>query len=205
MGFMEDPESKADSFASVVNCTSNNRKVLVKCLRELPVSVYKEKAIEVASMRKGFQWPFIPSMDKEFVTISPTDFLNKSVDIGTKQRETFASVDLLTGINDVEGGLYIGPVIGITGDPKSFLPNKTEFDSVLVPKCTELAYGARANTVLEELIRSEYTLWDEPMNAAKTPRPGGEYVHRLVVYSTNVSHLEFPHGILHKEVVHLPL
>ena len=108
----------------------------------------------------GLQTLFAPTIDGELVKEHPKEILLGDSNGLAKGREFFSQLDLLMGINAVEGLMMLDPSVGIE-EPETFKPNRTHFEEELLPFILPYELGEFPN-IVKQIIAHEYTDWDDP-------------------------------------------
>lgn len=160
------PKQDAQTFGKLVGCDMTESSQLVECLRHKSPEMINATLNDVTNDLIKFQMPFIPTVDGEFVKEDPKDLLLGTSEISAKNREVFASVDLLMGMNIDEGLLALGPIIGVF-DVENFEPNRTYFEETLLPFILPYQLGADFPEVVKDIIVHEYTDWSDPEDMKK--------------------------------------
>ena len=154
-----------ESFGKIIGCTNMESGQLVDCIRN---QTTKKVTSILNDPNKGLMampFPFLPSIDGEFIKEPPRDVLNSITGLSSNARKFFSSLDFMTGINAEEGILMLPAFLKI--DPDNFFPNKSYFEEVLVPQSLRQALGIDVPELIKYIVASEYTNWDDPYNKLK--------------------------------------
>ena len=159
-----DPKKDAEKLATLVDCTTDNTKDMMECLRRAPVEKLNATLNDLANWEMSLPMPFVPSVDDDFVPRFPDVSLDVDQTENSDLRKLFSSFDLMIGINSGEGGGSVSPMTGADTDAENFLPNSTFFAETLVPFMINIMVAKDAPDVLRDIIVAEYTDWDDPEN-----------------------------------------
>ncbi|KAK3582040.1 hypothetical protein CHS0354_025646 [Potamilus streckersoni] len=152
--------SSIGNIGSYLGCNHTRSDDLVKCLRSVP-----EKDILQAIKSNDFRTIFQPVVDGDMVTTTTPDLRRSIEDLNPDMVEHFASLDLLTGYNSNDGGIYMNsfwePVMDIDSNENNYLVTRADFEDVIVPQNVILAFGSNSSLLKEEFIY-HYTDWTDP-------------------------------------------
>ncbi|XP_053397712.1 cholinesterase 2-like [Mercenaria mercenaria] len=150
----------AKSFAKRVGCDSSSD--WIACLRSKSTSQLQIPRIATDPLH------FYPAVDGDFVAEIPEDILYGNSSKSSAARQFYSSLDILSGVNNYDGALYMSSVwpflLGYTNidSPKitrDQLDNIVILDtvnSILSPK------DNRTRDILQKVVIFEYTNWTDP-------------------------------------------
>ena len=152
----EHTKENAEKVATLLGCENMDSGPLVDCLREASTS-------DLRNIPNNFEakipLPFTPSIDGEFIKQHPRNMLDieRARSSGSS---LFSTIDFMSGVNEEEGLLMIGPFIGVM-DPENFKPNRTMFEKELVPAAIYTGMDTKhISELLKDIVIHEYTNWD---------------------------------------------
>ena len=123
-------------------------------------------------MYQGQAVLYYPSVDGDFLTETPHDIIYGNNTISSRARSFFSSLDIITGVNNFDGALYLKDVWpGILNET---FPNihvtQDQFSNLIVPQSVRGVFKPNCKRV-EDLLNSaivfEYTDWQDPKNDTK--------------------------------------
>ena len=153
-------EPVGDKLIEAVGCSKEKDPIL--CLKQKnPYGLELE----------GNKLKYAPSVDGEFLVESPHDIIYGNNSVSEEARTFFASLNILTGINNFDGAIDLmdlWPFVLHEVFP-DITVNRTQFLELVVPA---VANGFKPNCELgklelEEAIAFQYTNWEDPNNDTK--------------------------------------
>lgn len=146
--FLQKPSVK--DFVEGVGCTRETSGETVSCLRSKPV-----EEINNALATLPYTISFTPVVDGEFIHDDPQQMLLSNDTSASAYRDTFASVDLMLGLTNKEGGAHVALMWSdlLSQEMNTFEINKTSFKDVVVPTAMDIVFGENIpNAVLENVV-----------------------------------------------------
>jgi len=152
--FTEHPNT--DEFLSSTGCGLN-----VSCLQTLPAENFR-----IHSLEEKVTQMFRPTVDGEFLKDTPNNILFGEVTKNEPARNFFLSLDILTGVNSVEGASYVPVLQQIIGfkDVNNFTLPQESFSNTVVPYIIRSILhvnDTNKSKLLRQLISHEYSSWTD--------------------------------------------
>ena len=164
------PTYRVSSYASTgstrtvqtLGCNRETSAATLLCLRsktidELNTALYRLTAT------------FTPVIDGEFIKKDPLEILNSNDSETQNIRDFFSSVNLLTGINNMEGAMHVvrlwAPLLN--QQVESFQINKSSFRNVVVKTALDLVFASNLSDAIVDTVVFQYSDLTDPTNMLK--------------------------------------
>lgn len=135
----------------------------IACLRSITAN---ELSIDTMLMIDQLQ--FLPVVDGDFLQESPEIILTGSNPISASAREFYSSLDILSGVNDFEGGLYVlyvwQQILGYTNTSYPVI-TRTDINDIIIPYVIDQIIpngNDISKQILQKLLPFRYTNWSDP-------------------------------------------
>lgn len=145
--------SNYDQYLIEMGCSVNS----VTCMqRKDPVSILTNTTT------------FGPVLDGDFVVGAPLEIAQGKHADTEEARAFYASLDIMVGVNNMDGALNLGPfgmMLGHTPGDLNYSITRKEFLNTIVPwfvNTTQFPKDGDERMVLTELFSFEYTNWQDP-------------------------------------------
>lgn len=159
-GFANDRLPSAQFIASHLNCPTDDTYLMVDCLKQLSWTDIKNKIIELSyDPSNAASIEYLPRVDGDIIKEEPMLYLDMIPDRVPDPVSFFRSLDFMSGINALEGGLFLG---FIARDVNNFQPTNDfwESDSILTMNFGEQTYS----DAVKKTFAHEYTNWSDPLS-----------------------------------------
>lgn len=158
-------KDKTKHLGTLANCKTEDSKVLVECLRQVPADLLSDFVCNYTHGLISFPFYFLPTFDGDFVRTDPTHVFDKDNEMPSDVADFFSSLDVLTGVNSGEGSIASVPLsqVGVH-DFDSFTTNRTFFEEKLVPVALKMGFGDNVPKAAIDAVIAEYTNWENPEN-----------------------------------------
>jgi len=147
--------STSAEFAEASGCKFDQPKDVYTCLREKSLN---ELSRTISA--PGYSFKFGPRVDGVFIKADPQDVLSASARSRFEnEQKAFADVDLLLGMNDMEGGMHVALLWAslLNKAVDTFNVNVSEFESVVVPTSLELIFGTKVDMSVANTVSFQYS------------------------------------------------
>lgn len=185
-------------FARSLGCIELTQ--MVDCLRQKPEADIIAATIKIeneAIDEVNRSW--VPIFDNEFVLAKTPDILSELSDpvIRSSKYPQFQGIDLLIGGNNYDGVVYQDLTMQILNNttPTSikYEISQNQFENIVVPRALESWLDEKPTPLAIDLSVTEYTDWDDPLNAIKRLRNSldiwTDYAVNAPMVSTASSHV----------------
>lgn len=151
-------------FIESVGCKSGSSKKIVECMRKKSLS---DLYAGLGSL--PYSLSFTPVVDGDFVIAEPYTILTGTDSNLTAAKEAFGSVNLMSGLSNMEGGVHIvlmwSNILNIP--PNAFGLNKTEFADSVVPTAMDIIFGKNVPDAVIQNVVYQYSDLTDPENVIK--------------------------------------
>ena len=145
----------------------------VECLRRMSTNDFYQVLLSLQTGSFSTCRSQLPSIDHEFVVEKPSDIALGTNNVSREAREFFRSLDVLTGVNDGEGALYI-LTIWLQALRQTNMNNLTvtisDFEKTVAPGVMSLSMERPSNeswNSVKKAIVFEYVDWQSPNDNSK--------------------------------------
>ena len=162
--FQKKPKPIAEWFGNIVGCKDMESGPLVECLRNQPEETLSAVLNDPARHSNIMAFPFIPSVDGDFVKEPIDDMINGDAILSSDAKQFFSSLDFMTGINADEGSIMLRGFLLLDAE---IIPDKSYFENVFVPLSLHVAFGSEVPEIVKDIVTAEYTDWSDQQNGQK--------------------------------------
>ena len=155
----------------------------VECLRKLSThDIYKilsQPNATIGCCR-------IPSIDHDFIVEEPMDIAFSSHSVSFEARQFFQSLDILTGVNNGEGAMYVSTIwryILNETNIDNLTTTVSDFETKIVPRILSIVMSpprGESTDVVNKALVFEYVDWDDP-------KDNNRMRNRLIKLSNDIS------------------
>ena len=144
----------------------------VDCLRRMSTNDFHSLLLSLQTPTFAACRNQLPSIDNDFVVEKPSDIALGTNNVSLAAREFFRSLDILTGVNNGEGALYILTIwlrALRQNNMNNFTVTVADFENVIAPGVMSLAMERPSNEswdAVRKAIVFEYIDWKQPNDNA---------------------------------------
>lgn len=147
--------SNFEKYLVEMGCSPNSNTTVACMLAKDPMSLLSNSTT------------FGPVVDGEFLMRTPHAMLQDPSAETADARDFFASLDIIVGVNDMDGAVYFGVWLGLLGHKDlEFNISRNEFREHIVPFIVNSTLTAKDDAVTREALKAlltfYYTNWEDP-------------------------------------------
>lgn len=147
--------------AKAMGCGDESSSVITDCLRQKSLTEVHNALMEMTP-----SVTFTPVVDRKFILGDPKSIMESNDSASQGARDMFSSVNMVTGINNREGGTHVVLIWSTLLDQpaETFHVSRSEFSETVVPTVMNLVYKKNVSKAVENLVVYEYSDILEPEN-----------------------------------------
>ncbi|KAL4225012.1 Carboxylesterase 4A [Mactra antiquata] len=166
-----DTNTAAKNFAEAAKCSTESTDEILDCLMSMPGD--KPTEILIDAMKSGdfadqMKFVTMPTLDGDFIKRSATDLQEASLTGEVEEVEFCRSINLINGVNEAEGALYILSY-GNMEELEHLQISRNQMNNEVIPGIFSMVFGFDhvLPQSVKKMIISEYTDWTGPNDPLK--------------------------------------